>query len=86
MLGRLLGRRSATRTQGSHGRHVSLSHQHYYGDYSGTPDIFKAMIDSKCGPTWYRYVGVIRPWCEFAAAASQPFPAISADQVRFVAN
>ncbi len=40
-------------------------------------------MDTKSGPTWDRYVAVIRPWFTYAAAASSP--ALPADPATFAA-
>jgi hypothetical protein len=45
--------------------------------------VLSAPIESKSGPTWERYVGVIRPWFDLAASASPISTAHPADPVQF---
>ena len=47
------------------------------------PALAEALVDTKSGPTWDRYVAVIRPWFTYAAAASSP--ALPADPATFAA-
>jgi hypothetical protein len=57
----------------------------HLGDLGADPAALSALIESKSGPTWDRYVGVIRPWPKFdlAAAASPISIALPADPVQF---
>ena len=81
--------------KGSEGRLVSITTRSFLervvgthlGDLGADPAVLSALIESKSGPTWDRYVGVIRPWFDLAAsAASSASPisiALPADLVRF---
>jgi len=42
----------------------------HFGDLGADLAVLSAPIKSKSGPTWDRYVGVIRPWFDLAASAS----------------
>ena len=55
----------------------------YLGSEALPPALAEALVDTKSGPTWDRYVAVIRPWFTYAAAASSP--ALPADPATFAA-
>ncbi len=55
----------------------------HLGDFGADPAALSALIESKSGPTWDRYVGVIHPWFDLAASASPISIALPADPVQF---
>ncbi len=55
----------------------------FYGSQELPPAVLAALTDSRSGPTWDRYVSVIRPWFAHAAASVPPLAALPADPLRF---